>query len=74
MENLYVLLVILLVARAFGALAAGMNKRDSIGIGTAMSAGGAVELIIADIALQAGLFSKPTPVPAVIDSCSHRLS
>ena len=31
-----------------------------------MNARGAVEIIIADIALRAGLFSQPQPVPDVI--------
>ena len=43
--------------------------RDPAGaaaVGSAMSARGAVELIIADIALQAGLFGKPSPVPPIV--------
>jgi Kef-type K+ transport system membrane component KefB len=35
-------------------------------IGIAMSARGYVELIIADIALRAGLFSYPDPDPAIV--------
>jgi len=41
----------------------GFSLKDSVAIGIGMSGRGAVELIIADIALRAGLFSKPTPVP-----------
>jgi Kef-type K+ transport system membrane component KefB len=44
----------------------GFNSRDSLAIGTSMSARGAVELIIAGIALQAGLFTHPQPAPAVV--------
>lgn len=45
----------------------GHSARESCGIGAGMSARGAVELIIADIALRAGLFLKPQPVPPVVD-------
>jgi Kef-type K+ transport system membrane component KefB len=41
----------------------GYNQKDSLAIGTGMSARGAVELIIAGIALDAGLFSYPQPTP-----------
>lgn len=44
------------------------SKKDSLAIGTAMSARGAVELIIADIALGAGLFLKPEPTPAIVSN------
>lgn len=37
----------------------GMSTRDSIIVGNAMNARGAVELIVADIALRAGLFKIP---------------
>jgi Na+:H+ antiporter len=40
--------------------------REALTLGVAMSARGAVELIIADIAAKAGLFSKPQPVPTVV--------
>jgi Kef-type K+ transport system membrane component KefB len=45
------------------ALWAGFNRRDALAIGTGMSARGAVELIIAGIALDAGLFEHPQPAP-----------
>lgn len=35
-------------------------------VGSAMSARGAVELIIADIALRAGLFQTPSPAPPIV--------
>jgi len=44
----------------------GCTPRQSFGIGTAMSARGAVELIIAGIAMEAGLFNHPSPPPPVI--------
>jgi Kef-type K+ transport system membrane component KefB len=46
----------------------GFTKLESAKVGIGMSARGAVELIIADIALRAGLFSKPEPVPPIIAS------
>lgn len=42
---------------------AGQTRRDALAIGIGMSARGAVELVIAGIALQAGLFDRPTPTP-----------
>ncbi len=69
------LFVILLVLTAFfgkllgaglPAYAMGFGLRDSFGVGTAMSARGAVELIIAGIALRAGLFLQPDPPPAIV--------
>lgn len=44
------------------------TKKDSLAIGAAMSARGAVELIIAEIALGAGLFLKPKPPPAIVSN------
>lgn len=44
----------------------GLGARESIAVGTAMSGRGAVELIIADIALRGGVFSLPEPPPAVV--------
>jgi Kef-type K+ transport system membrane component KefB len=48
------------------ALAIGMPARESVAVGFAMNARGAVELIVADIALRAGLFSQPTPTPDTV--------
>ena len=48
------------------ALACGLPRRDALSVGLAMSARGAVELVIADVALRAGLFTKPEPPPPVI--------
>jgi Kef-type K+ transport system membrane component KefB len=44
----------------------GLSKRDALAVGVGMSGRGAVELIIAGIALRAGLFSQPDPAPPVI--------
>ena len=73
MEILHVLLVLLLfaifgklVGSGLAAYLSGMGKREAIAVGAAMNARGAVEIIIADIALRAGLFEQPVPVPDVI--------
>jgi Kef-type K+ transport system membrane component KefB len=44
----------------------GLSGKDSLIVGVGMSGRGAVELIIADIALRAGLFSHPEPTPAIV--------
>jgi len=44
----------------------GLSGKDSLIVGFGMSGRGAVELIIADIALRAGLFSQPQPTPAIV--------
>ena len=44
----------------------GLSGKDSLIVGFGMSGRGAVELIIADIALRAGLFSQPEPTPAIV--------
>ena len=41
--------------------------RSSLAIGGAMNARGAVEIIIADIALRAGLFDHPDPAPPSVE-------
>ncbi len=48
------------------ALWSGLDRRQSLAVGVGMSARGAVELIIADIALRAGLFGHPDPVPVIV--------
>jgi len=69
------LFIFLLVAVAFagkfigsGLLAwwLGSSRREAAAVGTAMSARGAVELVIADIALSAGVFSLPDPTPPLV--------
>lgn len=64
---LIVLIVLAMVTKLVGAggpaYALGLRGREAAGVGIGMSARGAVELIIADIALRAGLFEHPTPPP-----------
>lgn len=66
------LTVLALLTKFFGAglaaRAVGIDSREAAGIGIAMSARGAVELIIAGIALEAGLFLKPQPVPPIVEN------
>ena len=56
-----------LVGAAVPARMAGFSTRESAGIGMAMSARGAVELVIAGIALRAGLFQHPDPPPPSVE-------
>lgn len=44
----------------------GMTGRESLIVGVGMSGRGAVELIVAGVALRAGLFAAPTPPPPVV--------
>ena len=46
-----------LVGAGLAARLSGMDRSTSLAVGTAMSSRGAVELIIAEIALRAGLFT-----------------
>lgn len=55
-----------LVGAGLAGYFSGMGRREAVAVGAAMNARGAVEIIIADIALRAGLFSQPQPVPDVI--------
>jgi Kef-type K+ transport system membrane component KefB len=68
------LLCLLLAATAGKFLGSGLTARltgfttsQSLAIGSAMNARGAVEIIIADIALRAGLFEHPSPTPPAIE-------
>lgn len=45
----------------------GFNQRDALAVGISMSARGAIELIVAGIALRAGLFMQPKPTPPIIE-------
>ena len=54
------------VGAGVAARLAGLSREESMVVGIGMSGRGAVELIIADIALQAGLFLQPDPPPPVI--------
>lgn len=64
------LVVVALVGKMAGAglpaLWGGLSREESLTVGIGMSARGAVELIIAGVALEAGLFSRPEPVPEII--------
>lgn len=55
-----------LIGAGLAARLLGMDWRHATAIGTAMSGRGAVELIIADIALRGGVFSMPDPPPPVV--------
>jgi Kef-type K+ transport system membrane component KefB len=64
------LVAVAFVTKIFGAgLAAwklGSTVNDAVAIGVGMSSRGAVELIIANIALRAGLFEHPVPAPPIV--------
>lgn len=66
------LILIALVSKLVGsglpAYWMGLSKRESMMIGVGMSGRGAVELIVAGIALEAGLFLQPSPTPVLIQS------
>lgn len=57
-----------LLGAGLPAFLTGMPGRASLAVGLAMSSRGAVELIIADVALEAGLFDRPEPTPAIVDA------
>lgn len=73
--NVPIYLLVLLFIAFFGkligaglpALKMGLSGKEALAVGTAMSARGAVELIVAGIALQAGLFSQPEPPPVIVE-------
>jgi len=54
------------IGSGFPAYWGGFSKRESILVGIGMSGRGAVELIIAGVALEAGLFSQPTTPDAIV--------
>ncbi len=56
------------IGSGFPAYWAGFSRRESVLVGVGMSGRGAVELIIAGVALEAGLFSQPTPPDAIVQS------
>jgi Kef-type K+ transport system membrane component KefB len=55
-----------LVGAGLPARLIGLSSREAIEVGISMSARGVVMLIVADIALRAGLFEKPVPAPPVV--------
>ncbi len=46
----------------------GLSKRESLMVGVGMSGRGAVELVVAGVALEAGLFLQPDPPPPIVRS------
>lgn len=69
---LVILIVLAIASKLVGsglpAYWAGLSKRESMMVGVGMSGRGAVELIVAGVALQAGLFTQPVPTPVIVDS------
>jgi Kef-type K+ transport system membrane component KefB len=65
------LIVLAFVTKLLGAgppaYFSGLSTKDAAGVGVGMSARGAVELVIAGIALRAGLFDHPSPTPPVVE-------
>lgn len=57
-----------LVGAGLPAYWVGHSKRESLMVGIGMSGRGAVELIVAGIALEAGLFMHPAPPPPIVHS------
>jgi len=57
-----------LVGSSIPAYWAGFSRRDALLVGVGMSGRGAVELVIAGIALEAGLFLQPDPPGAIVQS------
>jgi Kef-type K+ transport system membrane component KefB len=66
------LLLAAIIGKAVGcglpARLSGFSTRESLAIGSGMNGRGAVEIIIAVVALEAGLFTQPVPVPAVVSA------
>jgi len=46
----------------------GFSLRESMAIGMGMNGRGAVEIIVATIALNSGIFSKPDPTPTRVSA------
>jgi Na+:H+ antiporter len=55
-----------LAGAAVPAYLMGLSRREAIAVGVGMSARGAIELVIAEVALEAGIFSEPQPVPPIV--------
>jgi len=50
------------------AMLSGFSLRESMAIGFGMNGRGAVEIVVATIALNSGIFSKPEPTPALVSA------
>ena len=57
-----------LIGSGIPAYWAGFSKKESLLVGVGMSGRGAVELIIAGVALEAGLFLQPDPPGVIVQS------
>ena len=64
---LFVAFLSKMIGAGVAARVLGHSKQDSLAIGVGMSSRGAVELVIANIAMRAGLFEQPKPVPAIVE-------
>ena len=66
------LILIALASKMVGsgvpAFLVGLSRHESMMVGVGMSGRGAVELIVAGVALEAGLFLQPSPPPPVVQS------
>ena len=62
------------VGSGLSARAIGLSRGESIAVGIGMSARGAVELVIAEVAVRAGLFSPPGIVSPVLTNLFPQLS
>lgn len=67
-----ILILIAFISKLIGAglpaFWVGLSKRESLMVGVGMSGRGAVELIVAGVALEAGLFLHPYPTPPIVES------
>ena len=57
-----------MIGSGFPAYWAGFSRRESVLVGVGMSGRGAVELVIAGVALEAGLFLQPDPPGVIVQS------
>jgi len=66
------LLAVAIVGKVLGcglpARLTGFSMRESIAIGVGMNGRGAVEIIVAVVALEAGLFTQPVPTPPLVSA------
>jgi len=57
-----------LIGAGIPAYLLGLSRQKSLMVGVGMSGRGAIELIIAGVALEAGLFLQPSPPPPIVQS------